>query len=506
MKKVRLFLQCFSGMLIIITLVSCEVEVPIREIMDAKVTIDRAYEVKAEKYSADNLKKATDYLYECHTFLKDDKIADAKKSAENAKQSALTAINVSLPLLAKDTLDEATKIYNEAETQNAALYAPDEFKKTDDAIKEADKLNKETKYWDSYLKSREAIKTGKAASDKAMASIPDLKNRLDQLSREYDGLKTGEMSAQSETELAAAKTSLDKAKGELDEKKLKNITALLDDAQKNLKQAKDKIDNAANNEKKIAETREKINQLTKELDELKSGKGKTYAGDEITKAETAIGEANELLAKKKPNESLPLVTAAENSIKAAQLKTRQGAAREKLDTVSNLYTSIKTKDTENKYKDNLEKADVLIQSSRKFFENGSYDESMAKSDEAEALLNSTSVTIGKTDDDKKGSGKVEIEIEEKPTYYVVKYRKKDTDCLWRIAMHVYRDAKLWPIIYKANRDQIKDPDLIFPGQKFMIPSIGKKKEIMNEVNEIRSEILGKGMKENKDTKKIDKQK
>ncbi|MEA3544678.1 MAG: DUF4398 domain-containing protein [Thermodesulfobacteriota bacterium] len=34
---------------------------------------------------------------------------------------------------------------------------------------------------------------------------------------------------------------------------------------------------------------------------------------------------------------------------------------------------------------------------------------------------------------------------------------------------VYKDALLWPLIYKANRDQIKDPKEIFSGQTLMVP-------------------------------------
>ena len=34
---------------------------------------------------------------------------------------------------------------------------------------------------------------------------------------------------------------------------------------------------------------------------------------------------------------------------------------------------------------------------------------------------------------------------------------------------VYGDALLWPLLYKANRDQIKDPKEIFVGQTLIIP-------------------------------------
>jgi len=45
------------------------------------------------------------------------------------------------------------------------------------------------------------------------------------------------------------------------------------------------------------------------------------------------------------------------------------------------------------------------------------------------------------------------------------------ECLWCIAGYstMYSDPFLWPLIYSANRDQINDPDLIFPGQVFEVP-------------------------------------
>jgi nucleoid-associated protein YgaU len=43
------------------------------------------------------------------------------------------------------------------------------------------------------------------------------------------------------------------------------------------------------------------------------------------------------------------------------------------------------------------------------------------------------------------------------------------DSLSKIAKRVYGDAGQWRKIYEANRDQIKNPDLIYPGQTFTIP-------------------------------------
>jgi len=43
------------------------------------------------------------------------------------------------------------------------------------------------------------------------------------------------------------------------------------------------------------------------------------------------------------------------------------------------------------------------------------------------------------------------------------------DSLSKIAKHLYGDANAWRRIYEANKDQIKNPDLIHPGQVLKIP-------------------------------------
>ena len=50
------------------------------------------------------------------------------------------------------------------------------------------------------------------------------------------------------------------------------------------------------------------------------------------------------------------------------------------------------------------------------------------------------------------------------------YEVKSGDSLSKIAKRVYGNASDWKRIFEANRDTIKDPDKIFPGQKLKIPS------------------------------------
>jgi len=50
------------------------------------------------------------------------------------------------------------------------------------------------------------------------------------------------------------------------------------------------------------------------------------------------------------------------------------------------------------------------------------------------------------------------------------------DSLSKISKKLYGDANQWKRIFEANRDQIKNPDLIHPGQKLRIPEPAQKRD------------------------------
>jgi nucleoid-associated protein YgaU len=64
----------------------------------------------------------------------------------------------------------------------------------------------------------------------------------------------------------------------------------------------------------------------------------------------------------------------------------------------------------------------------------------------------------------KAEAEAKVEADE-PRIYVV----KSGDSLSKIAKEVYGKAGRWKEIYEANKDQIKDPNLIYRGQKLRIP-------------------------------------
>jgi len=62
------------------------------------------------------------------------------------------------------------------------------------------------------------------------------------------------------------------------------------------------------------------------------------------------------------------------------------------------------------------------------------------------------------------------------------------DNLWSISGkdEVYADPYQWPLIYKTNRDKIKDADLIYPGQVFDIDQNASASEIDAAINHAKT--------------------
>ena len=71
---------------------------------------------------------------------------------------------------------------------------------------------------------------------------------------------------------------------------------------------------------------------------------------------------------------------------------------------------------------------------------------------------------------------------------VASYSVVRGDNLWDISgkENVYGDSFQWPLIYKANRDTIKDADLIYPGQVFDIDQNASASDIDAAINHAKT--------------------
>ncbi len=118
-------------------------------------------------------------------------------------------------------------------------------------------------------------------------------------------------------------------------------------------------------------------------------------------------------------------------------------------------------------------AESLLEEARSAFAEGDYPTATSKAWEAEAAANAArEAALAKAEAEEEEEEIAEEEVvEEVSGVYVVGTWERDRDCLWNIAKkkRFYGDPWKWKRIYRANRDKIEDPDLIYPGQRLSIP-------------------------------------
>ncbi|MCX7794362.1 MAG: LysM peptidoglycan-binding domain-containing protein [Thermodesulfovibrionales bacterium] len=68
------------------------------------------------------------------------------------------------------------------------------------------------------------------------------------------------------------------------------------------------------------------------------------------------------------------------------------------------------------------------------------------------------------------------------------YTVQKGDTLWDITHNILKEPFLWPKVWAAN-PEIKNPDLIYPGQKIKIPLSALRPELVSEEKEIKEEEI-----------------
>jgi nucleoid-associated protein YgaU len=68
-----------------------------------------------------------------------------------------------------------------------------------------------------------------------------------------------------------------------------------------------------------------------------------------------------------------------------------------------------------------------------------------------------------------GSSSTAKPSQKPPAAAVKSYTVQKGDTLWKIAKEFYGKGSAWPRIHEANKDLIKNPDVIQPGWTLRIP-------------------------------------
>jgi nucleoid-associated protein YgaU len=385
--------------------IACGEKIPSKELIKARGQISKALTVKADKYAPAEFDLAVQKLFNAHNFVKAGEVDKAKKASEESYLKGVEAYDKALPLMAKDVIDISEQSIASAKDAYADKLAKNEFTSASDMLDKSKKYYEEKKYYDAYISALEADKLAKNARNIALGQKDVLRDSIEDI----------KLTLKKAEKIGAKKYSAEK----------------FNSASVNLKSAEE----GYNNQK------------------LKDG----FSAAEVAKmnADQAYIEALEAFAREKIAEADVALGKAEKSKNAKKAKDELEAAKEARNNAKALY-EVK------KFDDSIQYADESLKHSN--FVLGSFIADSSVKDTASSVKDTAAA------DDKGGKVKSDfVKEDEDYYYYKVVYRKKYPDCLWYISYKFYKNFKMWPKIFNANKDLIKNPDLIHPGWIIKVP-------------------------------------
>ncbi len=386
---------------------ACFEKVPVKELSLAKNAITEAESVKADHYAKDEYTAAKDLLLKAHDNVKNEEYDKAKQNAIDSRTKAQEAYNKALPLLAKDTIDIATQSLQAADDAYASVLAKEDYAKASDILQEANKQYENKNYLSAYKAALDADVYAKNARNVSMNQKETLADSIKEVNIVIAQAESYGAAQYAPEKLALAKEHSQIARSAYEAGELKKGFSSVEVAKLNADDAYF-VSLKATAAKKIEEAQAAI-------DAAKGSEAAKLSPNDIKAAEESLAQAKSLFNDAKYRESM---IASGQAISIAQ-----GVSSKKAVAIT----------------------PVIEQQGKEGIE-------------SEAVKEKQKEAVQK-----------KVEEETGYTLYKVKYNPAKRDCLWRIAVKFYNDGFKWKVIYDANRDKVKNPDLIKPGWTLKIP-------------------------------------
>ena len=422
MKNLLRKLVVFLNVLFVFSFLYCAGKsIPVEEMANAKSEIMKAEAFKAEQYAPEEFNLAKQLLFASHEAVSKNDMTLALTKAIEARELALQAYNKSAPKMVADMKFAAQKSYEEAQLFFAEEFAKEEFKNSFGLLQAGD-LNTESQ---DYAKALTDFEDAKALADKAKniaeAQLESMRSRLADIENLLIKAREYGASTLAPNELKLAEDALQESKDKLNQSLLKDAYTSLAIAKENAQKAYDISIEA-------------------------------YAKNLYQKATLSVNTVDGLVFTLKEQIDKKLKKEKNNSDIVEPLKSIDAILLAAKDSIKLSGASIEVKD---------------------------FSVSISHSEEAERLANIAKEQIFQIVAYIKDKYNVIISLDGKDTGETLGYsqykvkNQRPSDCLWRIAGYsfIYNNSRKWPIIYKANKNKIANPDIIRPGLILDIPQL-----------------------------------
>lgn len=434
MKKYLVLLSCLlmAGML-----ASCGAGVPTKEMEDAKTAIERAKSVDAPVFAAQDYMDAESDFQLATNFIISNQNKEAKDKADSSKVKADKSYEVAREKRVDDLYQKCASYLDTAEKNFAEKLMPERYQAAKTGFNEFKDIYDKKDLDAAYISGTNLKPTLESVANDSSAQVEKAKNAIALAQDRYD------VAASKDIVKEYALDDLKKALPLLQEARDKYNAVELDASVEKANQALDMV-NAA--EKKaqdaydVAMRQKNGASNTIDLDkqkeiEVQKNKAENYI-DEAKKKLEQIRNMKKSGFLKLSTESFAYYLPGFTVIGAnADSTADDGSATNEMDEIT------------------IQSVEKYISLAEEAYKNEEYLDSIDYA--REAIRIADIILAG-----------------EKVATYIVKLRPENRDCLWKISGYMYNSRTwLWPVIWRANKFQIQDPDLIYPGQKLKIPPV-----------------------------------
>jgi hypothetical protein len=439
---------------------NCTKPVPTEDLVKARLSIEEVQKNNLEGKPKELLDKSIEQLKLAHEKLPEEEYDVAKEKASHSYALSRLAMAEWYPGSIENLKKEYQEKIQQAEDANAEVHAKEDFEASKSFFEEStqalnsleqaklteedknklenqkfssnqekDQINKKLEsnvlgYGVVYDKLKKAIKSATIAYETSLSAKNDYYDQLRSIENQFNDAKKYKIEAYEPEKSALFQQKIEATRNQIENNQLKV-------AYKNLEELKNEV----NQLYQIAiknYSEEKLNEASKAFEKANKnvGSNQTILGQNKTKINEMINAGNEALNNAKSDfESKNYESSIQNS--------------EEVIKISGIINDL-INDSYSAYKRNL-----ALEEQRKKEEELKQQDQNVEQKEKELQ---------------------EAKDENLKLIYTVK-KTKPAECLWRIAgkKEIYRNPYKWKKIYDANKDQIKNPNLIYPGQKLRIP-------------------------------------
>ncbi len=371
-----------------------------------------------------------------------------------------------------------------AESVKADQYAPDEIKMARSGLMES---HNEVIKDEPEAAGKLAVKAREKAEEAYNKSVPLLaRDSISSAEQSYEEATEAFAESLARDEYLMAQNGLKQSNDLFQDKKFYDAHLKAAAADSDAKKARD----IAMGKKGILA--DGITDVNVTIDSARKYNAETHAAENLRLAEDNVKLAGDSLGSGKLKQGFSAMEVAKINADEALVRSMRGTSVDGIEEAKTLLGEAEKSPGAAVAKTDLAMARESLKSSEQLHGDSKYRESILASQDSLRLsrLVMGAKVSGKIDVSMTGKGNADTDKSQSDLdrergysiYVVQEYQPRRRDCLWGIAQKFYNNPRKWPVIHDANRDIIRNPNIIQPGWRLKIPidSIRRKADCDNK--------------------------